>query len=111
MKNQGQFKTHNDVPISIDGTHLQGYADVSYQVLCDLFGPPCKSDGYKVDAEWVIRFPDGQIATIYNWKNGFNYLGPDGTPVEEMTEWNIGGHSNQAVTRITELINSIKEKA
>lgn len=46
-------------------------------------------DGYKVDAEWILNH-NGDVATIYNWKNGPNYTGR-GT-IEELDEWHIGGH-------------------
>lgn len=110
------FKTHNDAYINVDGTHLQGYMQVSYQTLCDLFGPPGESDGYKVDAEWAIKFSDGHVATIYNWKNGPAYCGSEGMfphEIEEwirsIHEWHIGGTSQEAVDRVNELINEVKE--
>lgn len=79
--------------ISADRTSLQGYVDASYSQLIELFGNPCESDGDKVDAEWCL-FIDGILVTIYNYKNGRNYLGPDGLDVEEMNSWNIGGKFN-----------------
>ncbi len=76
----------------IYGTSLQGYCEVPYQRLVEVFGPHHHDgDGYKVDAEWVIEFEDGTLATIYNYKDGPNYCGEEGTPVADITDWHIGG--------------------
>lgn len=102
------YKTHNDEPISIDGTHLVGYIKANYIDLCSLFGAPTESDGYKVDAEWQIKFTDGYVATIYNWKDGPNYLGEQGMPVHLINEWHIGSHDDTPVDRIKALIASVE---
>jgi len=95
------FETHNETEVRVAGTCLQGYINATYQELIDVFGKPTKSDGYKVDAEWLIEFEDGTVATVYNWKNGLNYCGADGTPVEYITRWNVGGNSGtDTVTKI-----------
>lgn len=73
-----------------EGTGLRGYVKTTYAQLVRTFGEPhSKGDGYKVDAEWIVRI-NGTLTTIYNWKNGPSYSGPS-SPVEEITEWNIGG--------------------
>jgi len=62
-----------------------------------LFGEPREGDGYKTQAEWTVYSPTG-IATIYDWKQGDCYQGEgNGTPVEEVTEWSIGGHDKQVI--------------
>ena len=83
------FETHNDIAINSSGTCLQGYINTHYYDLIETFGEPTESDGYKVDAEWIIEFEDGTVGTVYNWKNGLNYCGVDGTPVEYNTEWHV----------------------
>lgn len=89
------------------GTCLQDYVTVGYKTIVERYGQPTTSDGYKVDAEWVIEWEDGQVGTLYNWKNGKNYLGEDGTPVERIIEWNIGGKSKIAGKRIRDdLLNA-----
>lgn len=80
----------------VNGTHLQGHINCRYDDLVRSFGKPRPGDEYKVDAEWVIKFEDGTVATVYNWKNGIAYCGRDGLDVEEITEWNIGGHNKKA---------------
>ena len=101
------FETHNDISINSNGTCLQGYINAHYYDLLETFGEPTESDGYKVDAEWRIEFEDGTVATIYNWKNGPNYCGADGTPVEYITEWNVGGKNGTSpVSDIGEVLNA-----
>lgn len=90
----------------INGTCLQGYIHTSYRDLVECFGEPhCDGDGYKVDAEWMLRFEDGTVATIYNWKDGKNYCGFEGLDVEDITDWHVGGNSPKAVTRVEEAVN------
>ena len=65
-----RFETHNNSDASSTGTYLQGYMSCGYKDIVRIFGEPEGCDGYKVDAHWTIRFSDGEIATVYNWKNG-----------------------------------------
>ena len=89
----------------LNGTHLQMEALTTYHDLIDLFGKPTDGDGYKVDAEWHIRFNDGHVATIYNWKDGKNYNGPCGLDVEDITEWHIGGKEEFVAARVLKLVD------
>jgi hypothetical protein len=99
------YTTHNeDDSINIDGTHLQGEIQANYIDLIDAFGEPTTGDEYKVDAEWLIVFEDGTRATIYNWKDGRNYNGDEGTPTDEIKDWHIGGFTFDAVERIQEVL-------
>jgi len=93
-----KIKSINEV--SPDMTSLKGSINTTYAKLVKRYGEPCESDGYKSDAEWIIEWEDGVIGTIYNWKNGKNYLGDYGDEVEDITEWNIGGHKPIVVKRI-----------
>ena len=101
-----KFVTHNQSNIDVNGTHFQGYIDVEYSVLKKIFGKPTSGEGYKTDAEWEILFEDGNVATIYNWKNGKNYLGREGTPKTKITHWNVGGLSKEVVERIQDILKS-----
>lgn len=96
----------------INGTSLMGHVHASYETLVSIFGEPERlteetGDG-KVDCEWIIEFVlEGEskttvVATIYNWKNGPSY---GGLQVEQITDWNIGGHSRAAAN----LVNSFVE--
>lgn len=81
----------------VNGTSLIGQLNIKYDDLVDLFGEPMAGYDYKTDAEWVLElcFHGGEshAVTIYNWKNGKNYMGKDGLAVEDITRWNVGGHS------------------
>ncbi len=101
-----RYTTHNDEfpAINIDGTSLQGYIEANYLELIGLFGQPTEGDRYKTDAEWYIMFDNGQVATIYNWKNGVSYLGDDGLPVSQITDWHIGGKHSSVVDLVTRVV-------
>jgi hypothetical protein len=91
--------------INRTGTSLRGNIhNTTYNELVELFGEPTYdwgSDGDKVQVEWVIRFKDGTIATIYDWKCY-------DIPVENITEWNIGGKDPYAVDRIMDVVGLAK---
>lgn len=91
-------------------TSLQGYVKTTYAKLVECFGKPtCDGDGYKVDAEWIITFADGVVATIYNYKDGRNYCGEEGLAVEDITEWHVGGHNGTGVeSRVKECLAGVK---
>jgi hypothetical protein len=72
-------------------TSLQGYMPARYEELVAVFGEPTDS-GDKTTAEWALKFEDGTIATIYDWKEY-------STPMYEYN-WHIGGKSKQAVARV-----------
>jgi hypothetical protein len=95
-----QFTTHNNATIDTNGCSRQGEITANYDELCKLFGEPTDGDGYKVDAHWGIRFEDGTIATVYNYKSGKNYNGRSGTPTEQITYWHIGGFSKAAADNV-----------
>jgi hypothetical protein len=60
----------------------------------------------KVDAEWKVEFEDGTVACIYNWKNGMNFLGHQGTPTILITEWNVAAKGSRGVGLIDEVIEN-----
>jgi hypothetical protein len=95
-----KFKTHNDDPAIADlrmGTGLRGYITITYDELIEAFGSPGEGDPYKVDAKWIVVFPGDVVATIYNYKNGKNYIGANGKSVQDMIDWHIGGGDSDKV--------------
>ena len=99
------YETNTAAAISAtNGTHLQGHVDTSYAHLVEVFGPHTEGDEYKVDAEWAILFEDGVVATIYNYKDGYNYLGAEGTPIAGIRDWHIGGLIPEVVARVEALL-------
>lgn len=100
-----KYITHNEKgEIDANGTYLQGYIETKYKDLKRLFGEPEDGDGYKIDAEWIIKFEDNTIATIYNHKDGKNYRGEEGIPINEIELWHIGGFEKKAIDYIKELL-------
>lgn len=104
------FITHNTEQINTNGSHLQGYIDVSYDELASLFGQPHDSDGDKSDAQWDLQFADGTVATIYNYKDGKNYCGSSGTPKQDITRWHIGGFTKQAADNVQISVDLFREQ-
>ena len=78
------------------GTCLQGTIKTSYNRLVETFGEPIRFAGEneKVQAEWAIKFTDGTLATIYDWK--------EDKSIYEVREWHIGGHSEAAVMNVVD---------
>jgi hypothetical protein len=96
-----------DTDVSRHGTRRIGtLKNASLQELRRQFGEPNKF-GPKTTYDWSIRFPDGTIATIYDY-NGKNRF----VDSNENVEWSIGGHTEKAVEYLewlgfeTEIYNS-----
>lgn len=90
-----KFKTlrSDDVGMIANGTHLEGYVNAHYHQLVEAFGEPTyTSGGDKTTVEWIIEFEDGEVATIYDWKQY-------DTPFGEY-DWHIGGFNNSVVERV-----------
>ena len=83
----------------------QGNIDIGYAELVAVLGEPLAEhfDTDKSDAEWCIHFGSGQIALIYNYKDGRNYMGLDGKDKEDIRDWHIGGATISVLRKMTEL--------
>ena len=102
----GSVTTSHDIASLTNGTSGRGEIECSYSRLLAVFGEPELGDEYKTQAEWTVATPAG-IATIYDWKQGDCYHGEgNGTPVEQVTQWSIGGHNRQ----VNEWINKAIQK-
>jgi ribosomal protein S10 len=86
-----------------NGTSLKGYIMTTYKRLVEIFGIPQVNSGPskfdKVTIEWVLRFADGTIATIYDWK-GYGWQPAE----DEQYEWRIGGHKPEAVALVKDAV-------
>ena len=80
------FKTGN---FNLGGTSRQGELDGYYKKdIEEVFGPATWDQGSaddKVQLEWGIKFPDGTLATIYDYKQY-------GVDPDDIDYWSIGGH-------------------
>ena len=82
-----------------NGTHLQGYLNITYQELELTLGKPMPGCDKSL-AEWTIEGNirgNWTVATIYDWKNY-------GGQVDRITDWHIGGHNADALELIKRAI-------
>lgn len=93
-------------PEELGMTSLMGDMDVSYKDIVFVFGREHSTgDGYKVQAEWMIKTPAGW-ATIYDYKQGVAYNGRhDGIPKTKVRDWHIGGANKDVVAFIHKAMN------
>jgi hypothetical protein len=74
-----------------------GEVNTTYARLVEVFGQPISGSGDgKVNSEWIIKFADGMVAAIYDWKM------PE-TPTDDY-DWHIGGHNNKVIARVAALV-------
>jgi|Laugrespbdmm15sd_2_1035082.scaffolds.fasta_scaffold174599_1 hypothetical protein len=88
------FTFKNNPSAYTNGSCLQGYIETTYDELVNMFGEPTELKGDKTNVEWVIRFSDGTVASIYDWKLSENPTG--------VYKWHIGGMSQRAVTCVND---------
>ena len=93
------------------GTSLSGYLDISYRSLVELLGEPNAAvDGYKTDVEWHVKVKaEGEsptFATIYNYKDGKNYLGTNGLNVEDIKDWHVGSKSKWTFYNLQDFVEN-----
>jgi hypothetical protein len=94
----------------LNGTSLQGYVNVDYATLVNVFGEPDEGDAYKTDANWSVTV-NGTVCTIYNYKDGVNYLGSvRGKQKEYITDWHIGGRTLRSVKLVEGAISTYLAK-
>lgn len=83
-------------------TGLRGRFIESYARLVEVLGEPHRigsGDG-KIQVEWFLRFDDGTIATVYDYKSD--------VVAERVTDWHVGGGGSRlrggnALQRVLEL--------
>jgi hypothetical protein len=88
------------------GTSLTGYITTTRAELENVFGKPSHesfpSPYEKVTAEWGIKFDNGVVATIYDWKRY-----ELGTPsFNEVYEWHVGGNAPEATSLVKEALST-----
>jgi len=87
------------------GTHLMGYVETTRAELVRAFGEPEEYGlGDKVTIEWGLEFPDGEIATIYDWKRY-----EEGSPeLDELYAYHVGGNKERALLLVKQALKEIK---
>ena len=71
--------------VGIGGTHRIGTLRASREEITRQFGEP--DTGFpKSTYHWQVRFPDGSVVTIYDYRERNRFADAD-----EIREWSIGG--------------------
>jgi hypothetical protein len=82
------------------GTCLQTKFVGNYAQLVGMFGEPIESDGYKVSGEWVFESEDGDVITVYDWKETSMYddhlPSVDQFRSQQQATFHVGGRSRTA---------------
>ncbi|CAK0739292.1 hypothetical protein CCP2SC5_1010003 [Azospirillaceae bacterium] len=88
-----------------DPTCRKGVIKARYADLIATFGRPSNNNGYKTQAEWWVRFEDGVIASIYDYKF-------EGVSLEQNTDWHVGGHiRDRAAQAVHNVLKVLGKKA
>jgi len=94
--------------VDATGSSFQGNIVATYEQLKSVFGDPEINTGpeEKFRYQWTIKFLNGEIATIYDWKiNQKLHL-----MILKEIKWNIGGYNMSAVGSVhTEFHNKLEE--
>ena len=89
------------------GTWLQGHIVTTRANLEAVFGEPTFYEGSgKVTVEWGLKFEDGTLATIYDWKRY-----EEGKPaLDEEITYNVGGLVREALVKVNEALKASRAK-
>lgn len=71
----------------------------TYDELVEALGEPenVSDDTDKVDVEWNVEDAHTRRRlNVWNYKNGPNYRGEDGTPPQDIEKWSAGGSQELA---------------
>jgi hypothetical protein len=85
----------------LDDIGLEGYITTTRRALAAKFGEPDETGTIdnKITTEWSLRFSDGTVANIYDWKRYDDDLGAP--ELDEVYQWHIGGQSKAAVYAVS----------
>jgi hypothetical protein len=87
-------------------THLVGYVTATRSELEAVFGAPTTDvgddTGDKVTTEWMLKFSDGTVATVYDWKRY-----EEGAPRMNLRyDWHVGGRDGDAALMVNEYLRN-----
>ena len=88
-----------------DGTSLKGRVQCRVEDLVSTFGQPSVvfPPEEKVTKEWCIRFDDGSVTTIYDWKRY-----EQGTPKRgELYGWHVGGAHDSEPSDVVDRVHQM----
>ena len=112
--------SHSKWSPKAQGASFVDYLKVSYDRLVQAFGEPViKTDEYKTDAEWHVSFyeqgsdwtgPEDAFVTIYNYKNGKNYLGANGLNVQDIDTWHVGAKSKSSFWTLQDFLKPSRRR-
>ena len=100
----------SDTAVSFRGTSFQNEVICSFEDLVSLFGEPLYYEGrvgFQTDVAWIFILNTGEVVTLYNWKNGPNYLGIEelyDNQIQNIIEWNIGAKTSKPASYIKRVI-------
>ena len=92
------------------GTSFKGYIEASYSRLVELFGEPQECDGYKESGEWIFESENGDVVTLYDWKQT-NLYDEDYPSISEFrsqpkAEFTIGGNDKTVANEFIAWLNA-----
>lgn len=99
-------KASND---DVSGASLQSILSAPFEVLRTAFGEPERKtiQGSRTDVMWSLKFEDGTVAMIYDYKTGKNCLGDKGVAAESNHDWHISGFSTKAALVVAEALGCL----
>ena len=85
----------------VEDLGLEGFITTTRRQLAAKFGEPDETGSIdnKITTEWTLRFSDGTIATIYDYKRYDDDLGAP--ELDEVYKWHIGGQGKAAVYAVS----------
>ena len=99
----------------VNGSAYIGSINLTYPEAVRIFGEPTlETDKYKTDVEWILEIsvdgtPGRFLVTVYNYKNGVNYLGAEGEAVEKMTSFHVGGRDPDHLSILNAIVDDLLE--
>ena len=84
----------------LPSTHGVGSFDAPFSYVRAILGEPIykrayEGHDYKSDVVWqmIVQANPVEVVTVYNYKDGKNYLGDKGKEPEQITYWRIGSNN------------------
>lgn len=96
----------NSIWVDVYDTYLIGYINATYDNLVKVLGKPTFT--YKKNSqssyEWCIKFYNGDIFQIYDYKVSKAYK-PDGIEPKDIIKWHVGGMNEDTLETLIKEFN------